>query len=210
MNHQSNRQWPNSLVRFATYQNTGQANPSWGYQQLCGRLVEISGIGAVASITAAVGLIADAQKQGELVAWIGMGAGIFFPPDVVSNGVDIEALAVIRSPNASGSARIANYLIRSRAFGLVVIDFTSDAKISMALQGRLATLAQKSGTAVVGITKTASMYPSIGSMVSLRIEILRQRVEFDRFHCQVNVLKDKRCGPGWKHMEVMCGPVGLH
>jgi len=51
--------------------------------------------------------------------------------------------------------------------------------------------------------------PSLGSLVSLRVQAQRERVCDDRFSCGLAVLKDKRRGPTWTHAEVYRGPAGL-
>ena len=70
----------------------------WDCAQLSGRLVELSGVGAVASLTAAVGLVLDAQRRGDPVAWVTLPESTFYPPDVADSGVDLDALIVIRVP----------------------------------------------------------------------------------------------------------------
>ena len=47
-------------------------------------------------------------------------------------------------------------------------------------------------------------------MVSLRGQTSCRRLEVDRFRYQIEILKDKRHGPGWSHTEVCRGPDGLH
>ena len=50
---------------------------------------------------------------------------------------------------------------------------------------------------------------TIGALVSIRAEALRQRDRDDRYTCRAHILKDKRRGPGWQHKEVFRGPDGL-
>lgn len=97
----------------------------WGLEALRGRLVELSARGASATLTAAVALVHEAQRAGEPVAWILRGSGTFYPPDVADNGVDLAALVVIRTTSALSAARSAEQLLRSGAFGLIVIDLES-------------------------------------------------------------------------------------
>ncbi len=182
--------------------------PQWNRAALSGRLTELSGEGGAAALTAAVGLVVDAQAQAEPVAWITLPASIFYPPDVADSGVDLDALAIVRVPDARGAGRAADRLARSGAFGLLVLDLGKHARVSIAQQGRLVGLAQKHDTAIVCITEKSSDTPSLGSMVSLRAEVVRE-TEGDHFRCRVKVLKDKRRGPGWSHVEVVRGPDGL-
>jgi recombination protein RecA len=182
----------------------------WSRPNLAGRLVEISGARAVASLTAAVGLVRDAQAGGEPVVWITLPRTTFYPPDVADSGVDLASLAVVRVPDGRTAARAADRLIRSGAFGLVVLDLGTDGQIATALQGRLVGLAQKHDSAVVCVTAKNADAPSIGSMVSLRVEALREPLELPgRFRCKLRVLKDKQRGPSWQHAEEVRGPAGL-
>src|SRR5687768_13412852 len=70
-------------------------------EQLTGRLVELSGVGAVATLSAAIGLVIDAQVAGEPVAWIALPPATFYPPDLADSGVDLDALVVVRAPRRS-------------------------------------------------------------------------------------------------------------
>lgn len=177
-------------------------------EQLAGRLVELSGIGAVATLSAAVGLVIDAQVAGEPVAWISLPPTSFYPPDLADSGVDLDALVVVRAPEAVAAARAAERLLRSGAFGLVVLDLGADADVPMAHQGRLVSLAQQHDAAIVCLTEKATDAASLGSLVSLRVEALRQRGD-DGFLCTVRAVKDKRRGPGWTYPEVLHAPAGL-
>jgi recombination protein RecA len=191
-------------------EDTPQASvPHWSREQLSGRLTELSGVGAVASLTSAVGLILDAQLASEPVAWITRPDTLFYPPDVADSGVDLDALVLVKVSDAYGAARAAERLLRSGAFGLVILDLGKDARIPTGVQGRLVNLAKKHDAAVVCLTDKGTESTSIGSMVSLRAEVVRNKLEDGRFRCKVNVLKDKCRGPNWTHSEVVRGPAGL-
>lgn len=182
----------------------------WALDDLRGRLVEISGRGAAAALTSAFDLVLDAQAQGEPAAWIGLPASTFFPPDVADSGVDLAALVVIRALDPMMAARAAERLVRSGAFGLVVIDLGDidrEAELSLALQGRLAGLAQTHDAAVVCLTDKSEHAASLGSLVSLRAQALRGR-EGEGFLVSVRALKDKRRGPGWTQTATRSGPTG--
>src|SRR5262249_14329407 len=99
------------------------ASPApWTRPNLAGRIVELSADGASAALTAAAALVLDAQRRGETAAWVTSRASSFFPPDVAENGVDLEALPVVRVPEPTHVARAGERLLRSGAFDLVVID----------------------------------------------------------------------------------------
>jgi len=183
--------------------------PRWGLEQVAGRLVEISGVGATAALTVAFGLVLEAQRQGEPVAWITLQERSFYPPDTAEGGVDLDALVVVQVPDARAATHAADQLIRSGAFGLIVLDLSAAAAVPTPLQTRLVGLAQKHRTAILCITEKGSGSPSLGSLVSLRVQAERGRLAGDRFSCRLAVLKDKRRGPTWTHAEVCRGPAGL-
>jgi recombination protein RecA len=135
----------------------------------------------------------------------------------------LESLAIIGARDADTAARAANQLVRSGGFGLVVIDLgpkpapgglfegsgkggTEYASIPMPLQTRLVGLAQKNDTAVVVLTEKPTQAGSLGSLVSLRAEARRTSTGGG---IELEVLKDKRRGPGQVHQETCRGPAGL-
>jgi recombination protein RecA len=183
----------------------------WGLAALRGRLVELSGRGARATLTESMGLVLEAQTAGEPAAWIlSPSHGGFYPPDAADSGVDLAALVVVRAPDAVGGARAAERLLRSGAFGLVVIDLGlgGEHDLSMAQQGRLVTLAQAHDAAVVCLTEKSAEAASVGSLVSLRAEALRSR-DRDELQVALRAVKDKRRGPGWSRTIKVRGPAGM-
>ncbi len=201
------------------------ALPRWGYAQLAGRFVELSGCRGSAVLTLAFGLVREAQQQGDPVAWVSLTRSTFFPPDAAEGGVDLDCLPVVLAPDARAAAWAADQLVRSGGFGLVVLDLggpppgaEAARRIPDPLQQRLVGLAQAHGSAVVALTAKPAEAPSLGSLVSLRAEA-RRLPGFEPaaegaagFPCrlEVRVLKDKRRGPGRVHREVCRGPAGLH
>ena len=182
----------------------------WSLAALRGRLVELSARGAAATLTAAIEVVSEAQTQGEPVAWLTLAQSTFYPPDVAECGVDLAALVVVRAPDATAAARAAERLLRSGAFGLVVLDLGGAAELSMAIQGRLVTLAQTHDAAVVCITDKTAETASLGSLVSLRADAVRGRErEGGGFGVTVRALKDKQRGPGWSWRALRVGPAGL-
>jgi recombination protein RecA len=143
------------------------------------------------------------------VAWVTRGASCFFPPDVAANGVDLEALVVVRVVDSQAVARAADMLLRSGGFGLLVLDLGKNEQIPFPLQTRLAALARAHTTAVLLLTQKPLTSPSVSSLVALRGETQRQRLAPDHFACTLSVIKDKRWGPSWTHVEVAHGPAGL-
>jgi recombination protein RecA len=197
------------------------SDPRFGLAELAGRLVELSGDGASAVLTAATKLMLDAQAAREPAAWIGTDESCFFPPDVAESGVDLTALVVVRvpvvnaaaisgkRPLASLLAVAAERLMRSGAFGLVLLDLGKQHTLTQPLQSRLLGLAQHHQTAVLCLTEKSAQEASIGSLVSLRVHVGRTWLGGERFACELQVRKDKRRGPVWSEQEVCRGPMGL-
>ena len=203
--------------------------PLWDFPALAGRLVEISGGRALAPATrhaatniwdiddsrrdgsAALTLVAsvvwNAQHLGEPVAWINARPSSFFPPDLDEAGIDLGALVVVRLSGGPSAARAADKLLRSGAFGLVVLD-VGVATIPSPLMSRLLGLAQKHHAAIVFLTEGTSD-TSLAPIVSLRVTASRKRAAAGRFTCRIEARKDKRRAPGWIHEETFRGPPGL-
>ena len=197
----------NSFSAQKLRQDIVRSSP-WSLSEISGRLVEISGSRAAASLTLALSLVLEAQCQGELVGWTTSSESFFYPPDAAAKGVDLNALVVVRIPDAQAIPRAGEKLLRSGAFGLVVLD-TGATQVSMPLQARLAGLARQHHTALVCLTEKESRELSLGSLVSLRVHAQRVQASGGQFACKLQVLKDKRRGPTWKHVEVCRGPAGL-
>jgi recombination protein RecA len=187
------------------------ATERWGLDALRGRLIELSARGATATLTASIELVLEAQQAAEPVAWVTLGNGTFYPPDVADSGVDLAALVVVRVIDTTAAVRAAERLLRSGAFGLVVLDFGGGGvvEVPLAHQGRLITLAQTHDAAVVCITEKSSDTASLSSLVSLRAEALRLRDPDHGYDVTLRVLKDKRRGPGWSRTIKLRGPAGF-
>ena len=199
-----------SLDELVSRRGREASEARWGMGALRGRLVELSARGASATLTAAFELVAEAQAQSEPVAWIALAGSTFYPPDVAECGIDLAALVVVRAPDAIAAARAAERVLRSGAFGLVMLDLAgAPAELPTPVQGRLVTLAQTHDAAVVCLTEKTEDTSSLGSLVSLRAEALRRREGDARFRVTIRALKDKQRGPGWTHAGKRRGPAGL-
>src|SRR4030095_10425133 len=84
--------------------------PRLDHHTLAGRLTELSGVGAAAVLTLAFTVVREIQERGELVAGIMSGESRFYPPDASDNGVDCEAVVVVRVPDAASVAHAAEIL----------------------------------------------------------------------------------------------------
>ena len=213
--------------------STGLPSPAsdvadfWGLEPLSGRLVEISGHRASANLTVAFGLVLEAQGKDEPAAWVTLAQSTFFPPDVAESGIDLGRLAVVRVSDGTAACRAVVELTRSGGFGLVVLDlgpgalqeklekspprvgrlWKKRAGPSIAFITKLVGLAQKTSTAVVVLTEKTRESSSLNSLISLRCEARRS----PDMPCEVeiDVLKDKRRGPGRRYREVCRAPAGL-
>jgi recombination protein RecA len=182
----------------------------WKLETLAGRMVELSSDTASATLTAATSLVLQCQQRGEPSAWILGGTSSFYPPDVAASGVDLAALVVVRAGSTIRAARAADHLLRSGGFGLVILDIVEDPELRMNVQSRLSGLANTHRSAVVCLTRKQTDAPSIGSLISLRGDTRVTRTGFDEFTWDIEIVKDKRRGPGWSHSGLCRGPAGLH
>jgi recombination protein RecA len=186
----------------------------WSCAALAGRFTELSSLGAGSALTVALGLIHQVQQQGEPAAWIAADKALFYPPDVAAGGVDLAALAVIRASGAQAAARAADKLLRSGAFGAVILDLGANAHVPMPLQSRLAALAQEYQSLLLCLTQKPPECASLSALVSLRGQAQRDPMAWTQKHeyaylCRVQIIKDKRSGPGWLHEEVCRAAPGL-
>lgn len=211
--------------------------PSWSWRETAGRLCELAGGRASANLSLATSLVRDAQQRGENVAWIQSRSSSFFPADLAENGVDLAALIVVRPPRPADLALAAEWIARSAAFGLIVLDLTSLPFAPMAMQSRLLALAQKHDLGVVCLTEKSAQQASLSSLVGLRADTLVRRPSpaYERehdgvgvgrdhsddtrpldvarllssFECELSVAKDKRRSRPWRHCEARRGTPGL-
>jgi recombination protein RecA len=183
--------------------------PRWCLEALAGRLVELGATEAPAQITAAFFAVLDAQRHGEIAAWVTSARSSFFPPDAAAAGVDLDALIVVRLSAVAQIPRAADRLIRSGALGLAVLDLASDEGAAAPpfpapYEARLAGLARAHNTAVILLTD-GDREMHLGPLVSLRGEARRRGAH----QLEIRALRDKRGAAGMRHVEPCRGPAGL-
>ena len=77
---------------------------SWKLENLIGILAEVSEETRCGALSFAAEIVLEAQQRREPVAWVSAPDSIFFPPDLEQRGIDLSALAVIRT-GGGGSVR---------------------------------------------------------------------------------------------------------
>ena len=181
----------------------------WCLETLAGRFVELTGGPDSAVLTAAMAVVFEVQRRGQLAVWIGGRRSTFYPEDAAASGVDLAALPVVRVEEEVQAWQATDTLLHSGAFALVALDLAGAIGIPIGMQTRLTGLAKKHHTALLVLTRNAAGRSSAGSLVSLRCETAKRRIDHDCFLWELHVIKDKRRTPGWKHSEICRGPDGL-
>lgn len=165
------------LVRASQMLERARASaaPEWTWRETAGRLCELAGGKAGANLSLAASLVRDAQMRGESVAWIQTRSSSFFPADLADCGVDLAALIVVRPPRPADLGLATEWIARSGAFGLIVLDLTSLPFAPLAMQSRLLALAQKHDLGLVCLTEKSPQQASLSSLVSLRADTFLRR-----------------------------------
>lgn len=133
-----------------------------------GRVIEIYGPESSGKTTLAIHIIAEAQKQGGIAAFID--AEHAFDSSYAKNlGVNIDELLVSQPDHGEQALEITDHLVRSGAVDIIVIDsvaaLTPRAEIEgdmgdsrMGLQARLMSQALRKLTSNIGKTKTCVIF----------------------------------------------------
>lgn len=207
------------LLRSSNASGAGR----WDRRALSGVLTELVGGPRSANVSVTSRLILQAQTAGEQVAWIATHRDVFFPPDMAAAGADLSALPVVWAEepviskartggrrHAGHAVRAAEQLLRSGAFGLIVIDLAKDLMLHAAAQGRLLRLAEHHDAGVLILRRRRMDGDYAGSLITVRAESFHEQIGPGRFRCTVHNTKDKREGPGWTTSEEFDGPPGLY
>jgi len=186
----------------------------WCLETLRGRFIELSNGPASAGLSVITPLLVEAQQHAEPIAWVTAPTSCCYPPDLAAAGVDLNAFPLVVLPklNAVAAAKAADRLLRSAAFGLIILDLYEIGSFSLATVARLAKLAHQHDSALVCLTYKSADVPSLGSLVSLRATSQRcqsiNAIGSIRFEITVDILKDKRHGAAWQQQELRHGPPG--
>jgi recombination protein RecA len=133
--------------------------------------------------------------------------GSFYPPALAAAGVDLERLLVVPAENASGIARATDILLRTGAFGTIVIPAIA---LSSSAWTRLASLTHRANALVVALGDAGD---ELRYFATLRVRCRPVRARFAGISGLFNalletgfeatVLKHKRAAPG-KRAHVEC------
>jgi recombination protein RecA len=181
---------------------------SWRLENLEGTLAEVSEETACGAVSFVTEIILEAQGRNEPVAWVAGVSSIWYPPDLADRGVDLGSLVVIRAGGADESLTAAEWLVRSGALGLMIVDAEGEWKASDASLGRILKLAERSQCAVIFLTRKRPHEPSLGSRISLRGCVSRSGSE--PFRIAMTTLKDKRSNSSSRQGRQYHGPSGMH
>jgi len=181
---------------------------SWRFDSLVGILAELSEETPCGAVSFLSEIILEAQAENEPVAWVAGTRSVFFPPDLCMRGVDLSSVAVVRAGGETASLTAAEWLVRSGAMGLVVVDVEEPWNAADASLGRIQKLAERSLCGVVFLTRKRRGDPSLGSRISLRACITRSGS--GPFLIHVHTARDKRSHPGTHQTRHYHGPAGMH
>ena len=191
---------PCQLVRAADLVS-GPETPSvndqagvWGPAELTGRLCELCAAPRQVHLTLACAIVHEFQCAAETTVWVTTRPDTFFPPDLARAGVDLAALPVVQVPDLRAAVTVSERLTRSGAFGLVLIELGASRIIPSAALGRLMVLARQHESSLLFLTTPNT---ELGSLVSMRGWGVRLTTLWnDRFRYRIDVIKDRRQGPG--------------
>jgi len=127
--------------------------------------------------------------------------GSLFPPHLASAGVRLERLIVVPAQSALAISRASDILLRSRAFGIVLLP---GVPLRATVWSRLVGLAQKAGTVLLTLGSHASsdLAYFAGTRVGCAIERVRWSEganvfgELAGYDICARVLKSRRTAPG--------------
>ncbi len=186
------------LTSAGRLQRHHEPEPRWDLPTLEGRLVELGGRGALTLAAALVREVqkarepvawvdSDGRTKGKprfgapprwLAELVRPGSwqpqtwerlrGQVHPPDLATWGIDLAGLVFIRLSDRWARLDAVETLLRSGAFGLIVVELGRQRGLGLAIQSRLAGLAAKHATAVLCLRDDAGGRSSLGPLLSLR------------------------------------------
>ena len=106
--------------------------------------------------------------------------------------------------------RVAETLLRSGAFRLLVVDLGKSHSMPMARLSQLSGLARKHLSCVVFLTERQNAEQSVGPLVSLHGRTSREHVRDGEFTYRIDVLRDKIRGRHWSWQVNLAGIDGYY
>lgn len=177
------------------------------FNGVAGRLVELSGS---AQLTLASYLIVEAQRAGELCAWVSTTLHTAFPPDLEQNGIDLSSLYFLWIAKPRGAVRALEYLLRSGAFGLLVFDMSKHPSLPDGVSGRLMRLAKRKQCTILALSALSNRPQStFGSLTSLRGTTTARYRSDGTVDVSLTAERDRRSAPCWRYSITCHAPVGL-
>lgn len=179
---------------------------------LAGKVVEFSGWNQSACLSLTIPLIIESQQGVKECAWIlpaaRRGESLFFPPDFHNAGIDCSRIPIIRSANVTDSFSIAEKLIRSGGFSLVVLDLTEGKRVRGSTVGRISSMTQRYQCLLLCLTRNPPGHPSLDPMVFIHVHVEASLID-GRYQVSARVQKDKTQAPGQQMNWIYETPIGL-
>ena len=133
-----------------------------------GRLTELFGEISSGKTTLAYALLAACTGRGDLGAYVDPENNLFAPAAQAA-GIDLTRLIVVRPKQAQQLRRAADAIVRSGACAVVVLDGWSADALQTNHYARLASHAEKNGTALVVLSQGGCQ--PLASFASLRVRM---------------------------------------
>jgi RecA/RadA recombinase len=144
--------------------------------------VALTGAPSSGATTLALRLVAEAQADGAIVAWLDL-ARALDPVEAAARGVRLDWLVVLTPETLDEGLSIAGMLLAARSVDVLVVDLpprpnagTTPAKVADRLR-RLAALARRAETLLVALEPpglTAGLATAVAESTGLRLQLERQ------------------------------------
>ena len=161
---------------------------------LCGAITTLEGPVGSGRTAVAAGVLASATRGYGLAAAIDDGS--LFPPALARAGVALERLVLVPVSGALATARAVDIILRSRAFGVVLMPAVA---LRAQVWSRLAGLARKAGTVLLAFGEAGT---DLAAFAATRIGCVLNRVlvagaggvftRFTGYDVRARVLKQRR------------------
>ncbi len=163
-----------------------------------GSIATLEGAASSGRTAVLAGALATATRTGFAAA---IHDGTLYPPDLQRAGVCLERLLLVSAATPLATARCADILLRSRAFGMVTLPAVT---VRGTVWSRLAALAQKSDALLLALGSQAGT--ELGYFASTRVRCTIERVlwsdgsgvlrELTGYEVCTQVFKHRRGAPG--------------